>query len=170
MCIFVFKRKQLSSFRKSWLLRLMLILEQYGKQNTHNQSKRRKNIPCRRPASHQVKTWVSGGGVEHEMVHDRLGAQRADSGTEAIGHHHEHTLRTRTDAWVCVLVNEERAADVEEIEGHTVDNHGKDEQHEAETCRTACTKEEETQCPCNKGDEHHLLDAELLQEEGDEQE
>ena len=101
------------------------------------------------------------------MVDDRLGAERSDGGTEAVGHHHEYTLRTAADLLVRVLVDEERTADVEEVEGHTVNDHRKNEEHEAEARRAARTEEEETQSPSHKGNEHHLLDAEFLQEERD---
>ena len=102
------------------------------------------------------------------MVDDGLGAERTNGGTEAVGHHHEHALCTATYFLIGVLVDEERTADVEEVEGHTVDDHRKDEEHEAEARRTARTEEEETQSPRTESNEHHLFNAELLQEEGDE--
>ena len=103
------------------------------------------------------------------MVDDRLSAERTDGGTKAVGHHHEHTLRAAADLFIRILVDEERAADVKEVESHTVHNHRKDEEHKAEACRVASAKEEETQSPCTKGDEHHLLDTKLSEEERNQQ-
>ena len=150
---------------KLFAFRIVLIFKQDGEQNAHHKSEGGKHIPCIRPASHE---FVEVCLAEGEVVDHSLGAERTDGGTQAVSHHHEHALGTAADLLVGVLVDEERAADVEEVEGYAVDDHREDEEHEAEARRTTCTKEEETQSPSAKGDEHHFLYTKFLKEEGNE--
>ena len=147
----------------------VFVFEQDRKQDAHHQGEGGEYVPSRRPSVHHVEARVGSGGVEHETVHHRLGAERTDGGAEAVGHHHEHALGAAADLLVGILVDEQGAADVEEVESHAVDDHGEDQQHEAEAGGVARAEEEEAERPGHKGDEHHLLDAELLQEEGDQQ-
>ena len=77
-------------------------------------------------------------------------------------------MRTRTDAWVCVLVNEKRAADVEKVESHAIDYHRKQEEPDT-VAGIADSEETEAQHPAKQGNEHNFLNAESRKEEGNKQ-
>ena len=144
----------------------MLVFEDNREEDSQDKGEAGEDVPGGGPAGHQVGELGTAGG---EVVDHRLRAERADRGAEAVGHHHEDALCAGADAFVGILVHEERAADVEKVEGNAVDDHRKDEQHQAETGGSACAQEGEAQEPGEERDEHHLLDAEALQAERNQQ-
>ena len=102
------------------------------------------------------------------MIHHAAGGPGADGGAETVGHQHEETLRRGTDVLVGILVDEERAGDVEEVERHAVHDAAQNE-HPHAAARVAGPEEAEAEHPREHRDEHHLLDAELLHRERDQQ-
>lgn len=112
----------------------MLIFENYGKCNSNHQSKCSKDIPHGRPRIGRIADGVANAFnflVMRESVHDSLGTQGADGGTEAVGHHHENALCAGTDVFIGFFFNKERTADIEEVESNAVNDAGKDEQPNA---------------------------------------
>ena len=103
------------------------------------------------------------------MVHHLLRQYRTDGGTEPVGHHHEQSLRTRTDGSIRFLIDKQGTRNVEEIERHTIDEHREDE-HPHAIARIPPTEKTETEHPTEHGNEHDTLDAEPLQGKRDEQE
>src|SRR5690606_8968667 len=88
-------------------------LEQRHERDRHRQRVEREGHPDAVP----VLASVGGGepAVDHPAA-DRAAQDRAD----AVGHQHEQALRARPDAGVALLLDVERAGDVEEVEGHAV--------------------------------------------------
>lgn len=102
------------------------------------------------------------------MIDDGLRAERSDRGADAVGHDHEESLRRGADRRIGLLIDEERPRDVEEVEGHTIDDHRKDE-HPHAVSGVAQAEESKTEHPGEHGHEHDVLDAEAFQAEGNEQ-
>ena len=103
-----------------------------------------------------------------EVIDHRLRTERAERRTDTIGHDHEEPLRTGADRGVSLLVHEERARHIEEVEGHPVDDHTQQEEPYAAT-RVTKTEEGKAQDPRHHSDEHHTADTKATQREGDEQ-
>ena len=103
------------------------------------------------------------------MVNDGARRECADGGTEAICHQHEETLTRGAQFGRYLVVHKQAARYVEEVEGHSIDDAGEDEEDDAREGGVAHAEETKAQHPGHHGNEHHLLDAEAAQEEGDEQ-
>ena len=102
------------------------------------------------------------------MVDDGLGGKRTYRGAKTIGHQHEQSLCAGAYILAGGLIDEEGARDVEEVEGHAIDDH-RDNKHPYAAARITRADESEAEHPCEHGDEHHVLDTEFLHEERDEQ-
>ena len=144
--------------------------EDYPESNGNYQCKTCKDIPAGLPAipnSHW--TCCNHRFCINEMVYNRLRCQRTNSSTKAVGHHHEQALCTRALTWVGLLIHIQRARDIEEVKSKAIDNAAQYEQYHAWHAWVTCTKESETQYPCQHCHQHHRLDTKLLQEEWDKQ-
>ena len=118
--------------------------------------------PCCLPIAQKVIT------LPNTIVfHYFAGGQCADSGTKSVGHQHEQALCWSAHAGLALLVYKEAARYVEEVEGYAINYAGEDKQDDAGHGRVAQAEETEAEHPSEHGDEHHGLDAEALQEEGD---
>ena len=144
----------------SGVFRPVLVLEHQREDHGHHQGIGCEGEPRRLPLGYLRRL----AAEVHKVVYHRLRAQRADGGSEAVGHDDEQPLRARADVLVRLAVDEQRTRDVEEVEGHAIDNHREDE-HPHAAARIARSEEAEAQHPCQHGDEHHVLDAEAFQEE-----
>ena len=102
------------------------------------------------------------------MIDHQLSAEHTYRGSKAICHHHKEALCRVTNTEVCFLIYKEAAADVEEVEGYTIDYHRKYDEGEARTW-VADGKEAKAQCPGKHGHEHHFLNAKTTQAERNEQ-
>lgn len=139
---------------------MVFVLEYDGKHHSYGQCVDCKYVPCRLPLR-----YLRDIAVEiYKVIHYRLCTQCADSGTETVCHDNEQSLCAGTDAPVGLSVNKQRTGYVEEIECHTVHNHGK-YKHPYAASGIAHAEEPEAQYPCQHGNQHHLLDAEAFQEE-----
>ena len=142
----------------------MFVAEDEGKHHCHHQRIRRKDKPCLTPSGHlRFRT-----AEVHKTVHHRLCAQRTHRRTDTVCHDDEQSLCARTDGDIRFPVHKERAGYVEEIERHSIHQHGEDE-HPHPAARVSQTEEAETQHPGHHGYQHHPFDAEPAQEERDEQ-
>ena len=103
------------------------------------------------------------------MVDDGTGREGSDGGSQTVGHQHEEALPGRAYLGRTDLIDIQTATDVEEIEGHTIDEAAEDEEDDAGVVGRTESEESETEHPSEHGDEHDDLDAEAFQEEGDEQ-
>ena len=147
----------------------VFVLEEDGEKNGNYQGVAGEDEPHGRPAASAFNADEEASLVPcTEFVHDGLCAQGTDSGTETVGHHHEQSLCRRADARVGFLVHKQRAGDVVKVKGKAIYNHGEDDgpYHAA---GVADAEKSETEEPGNHGHQHHLLDAEALEEEGNEQ-
>ena len=98
------------------------------------------------------------------MIHHGLSTECAHRGSDSICHDHEEALRAVSLLRSCLLIDIERAADIEEIESDAVDNHRNDEEPHAAS-RVAETEEAEAEHPGKHSHQHHTLDAEAFQAE-----
>ena len=143
------------------LLRFVLVLEQDGEEDGDHEGIAGEDEPGLRPV---------GGRIEHvARVNHGAGGEGTDRGAEAVGHHHEQSLRAGADVPAGALLNIERTRDVEEVERDTVDDAAEDKQQHTRHGRMAESEERETEHPGQHRDEHHLLDAEPLHKERDQQ-
>ena len=143
----------------------MFVPEKDGEQDGDHEGVTREDVPRGGPA----RNLGDGVGIAvNETVNHELRSKRTDSGTEAVGHHHEHTLRTGTNLGTRLLIHKERATDVEEIERHAIDNHREDEKPHA-VARVADSEKAETEHPCEHRHQHHILDTETAQAERNQQ-
>ena len=103
-----------------------------------------------------------------EGIHHGARGIRPEEGAEAVGHNHKDALRRRAYLAAGLLFDEKRPRDVEEVERHAVDDHREDEEHGSRT-GVAHAEEAEAQHPGQHRDQHHLLDSETPEEEGNQQ-
>ena len=139
-------------------LMLVGVLEHYHEEYGHDEGVGCEDVPGGAP--------VGSRGVVDEVVDHYAGRPCAYRGPESVGHEHEQSLCGGAHLLVDVLVDEERAGDVEEIEGHAVDYAAEHEEPYA-AAGVAEAEEGEAEHPCEHRYEHHALDAEPLHEEGD---
>ena len=144
----------------------MLVLEQQGEKHGKAERVACEYEPTSLPARYDIG---SLGQTEHITVDHPLRHQHARRSTKAVRHHHEQSLRSTADARVRVLIDEQRAADVEEVEGDTIDNHRKDDEDKS-VAGIADGKEPEAKHPGKHGNEDDLLDAQATHTKWDEQE
>ena len=155
-----------TGYRTGILLRLgadflLWIPEEYGEEHANHAGISCEDVPGLRPV---------GRGVENVAGFDNLaGCKRAYGGTESVGHQHEHSLGTGTDVRGGVLIDIERTGDVEEVEGHSINDAAEHEEQYTGHRGIAKAEESETEHPCEHGDEHYLLDAEFLHAERNQQ-
>ena len=64
-----------------------------------------------------------GNAVNGMRIDNGLCGQRSRGSTNTVCHEHEQSLGTRPQLVVGGIVNEERAGNVEEVEGYAIDNH-----------------------------------------------
>ena len=133
--------------------------EYQRKGDGHHEGVACEDVPARGPLRHAI----DGVGVDH-----RLGGECANSRADTIGHQHKQSLGGTSLLRVRVLLDKERSGDVEEVEGHAIDDHREDK-HPHATARIAQGEEAEAQHPGHHGDEHDVLDAVALHKEGDEE-
>ena len=93
------------------------------------------------------------------------GKNRANGSAQAIGHQHEQSLRRSPHLDITLLVYEQSARHIEEVECHTIYDAREHEEYHAREGWVAHTEEAEAQHPSKHGDEHHDLDTISLEEE-----
>lgn len=147
---------------------LVLIFENQREQYTYHQCICGKDIPAVCPPLNDNLPGCIGWQVIDEMVDDSLSSQCSDGGTQSIGHNHEKALGAGADGFVGFLVHKQRSGDIEEVESHTIHNHGEDE-HPNPTAGIACTEKAKPQYPRKHGYQHDPLNAESTEEEGNQQ-
>jgi len=98
------------------------------------------------------------------IIHDAAGDVRADPGAEAIGHEHEEALGAGADLDIRLAFDEQRPGDIEEVEGHAIDDHGQDQEGQA-AAGVAKSKETETEDPGEDAHDDDLFDAKPPEEE-----
>ena len=103
-----------------------------------------------------------------EVIDNGLCAQRTDGGAEPVGHDHEQALGAAAYVGSRVLIDEQRARDIEEVECHSVNDHREYEEPYA-AARIAQPEQPEAEHPGEHGYHHDTLDAEALHEKRDEQ-
>src|SRR5690606_4543556 len=138
---------------------VVAMLEQRHEHDGHRQRVQGEGHPDAVPVLGAV-----GGGepaVDHPAA-DRAAEDRAD----AVGHQHEQPLRAGPDPRVALLLDEQRAGDVEVVEGNAVDD-AREDDHPQPRARVAVGEQAEAQEPGEHAHRHHRLDPEALQEEGD---
>ena len=143
----------------------MLVLENQREDYRHAQGIAREDEPRGRPPG---RHGAHRALRVDEAVHHGLRTQGADRGADAVGHDHEKSLRRGADRHVGLVVHEERARDIEEVERHAVDDHREDE-HPHAPAGVAQPEQSEAQHPREHGHKHHVLDPEALQAERDKQ-
>ena len=127
-----------------------------------------KDKPAGRPVadSQRVIPHLLRMGID---VDDSLCCQRPYRRTDAVCHQHEQSLCRRTECRLRTVVHEQRARDVEEVEGNAVDYHRQHEEQHTWKTRVAHTEQSETQHPCEHGYQHDILDAVVTHEERNQQ-
>ena len=105
---------------------------------------------------------------EDEAVDDGLCGKGAYGGADAVGANHEKSLGRRAHRGRGLLVDVETARDVEEVEGHAVDD-AREHNHPEARPGVAEAEEPEAAHPRQHRHEHDALDAETFQAEGDEE-
>ena len=143
------------SFILSFFTPHVLVSEQYCKEYCNYKGISGEDVPAGLPACQNI---AALGKVEDIMIDHKLSAKHTYRGSKAICHHHEEALCRVTNTEVCFLIYKEAAADVEEVEGYTIDYHRKYDEGEART-RVADGKEAKAQCPGKHCHEHHFLNA-----------
>ena len=101
---------------------LIMLLEAEGEKHEHQEGVAGEDKPNGVPVANLI------GFVGHLLhrgiiVYHRLCRQHTERGAEAVGHDHKQALCAAAYLGLCVLVNVQRAGDVEEIECHAVDKH-----------------------------------------------
>ena len=142
-------------------LLLLRVLEEDPEEDAHDEGVAGEDEPGLGPGG--VRGLVHGG------VHDGAGGEGADGGAEAVGHHHEQALGAGTDVLGGVLLHVQGTGDVEEVERETVHDATQDEEEDARHRRVTETEESEAAHPGEHRDQHHVLDAETLHRERDQE-
>ena len=139
----------------------LLWIEEKGEGHADDKGEGCKDKPSRLPVAEEVAVLPLA-----EMVDYLAGGKRAHSGTDAVGHHHEEPLGRCLDAGLALLVDEDTARDIEEVEGNTIDNARQDEEQHAGHGGIANAEEAEAEHPSEHGHKHDDLDAVTAEEEG----
>lgn len=100
-----------------------------------------------------------------EMIYDPAAADAAEIGAETIGHDHEEALGAGPDGDGRFFFDEQRTGDVEEIEGHAIDDHGKQQEYQT-AAGIADAEKTEAEYPGEDTHQHDPFDAKTLQEKG----
>ncbi len=145
----------------------MFVFEHQCENDAHHECIGGEDEPCGAPVAQQVGLFAHGRPGA-EAIDDCACGQRADRGADAVGHQHEKSLGRALNRAVGLALHEQCSRDVEEVERHAVDHHRTDE-HPQSAAGIAQSEQPEAEHPGEHGDEHHLLDAEAFEEEGDEQ-
>ena len=140
----------------------MFVPEKYCKQNCYYKGVGGEDKPHRLPVADE--DGVGRLGPVAVTVHHSLSAEYAEGSSQAVGHQHEKSLRRRAHAGVGLLIDEQRAGDIVEIKGKTIDNHRKDDGPQS-GARVADAEQSEAQNPCQHCHKHHIFYAETTQEE-----
>ena len=107
--------------------------EEYPESDGYKQCESGEDVPCFFPSIPDSHRTLAGHALSvHQTVDNRLGGERTDSSTEAVGHHHKQTLCRRALRRLGLLIHVQRAGDIEEIERKTIDDAAED----VEDCST----------------------------------
>ena len=135
-------------------------MEDQGEGNAYHQRKGSEDEPAGLPFTYQETVLPVT-----ETVDDLTSGQRTDSGTQTVGHHHEQALGRSLDAGFAFLIDIDTTRNIEEVEGNTIDDAGKDKEEYTRHGRIADAEEAEAEYPGKERHKHHNLNTETLQEE-----
>lgn len=97
--------------------RFLLGFEDQGEGDADYQSEGSEGKPARLPLTDEESVLPMA-----EAVDNLTSSQCTDGGTNTISHHHKQSLCRSLDAVLALLVDEDTTRDIEEIEGHTIDD------------------------------------------------
>src|SRR3984957_7325405 len=127
------------------------ITEYQREGDTQDQSIGCESQPDAMPVFHSI------GG---EVIYDPAADKGAHIRTDAVGHQHEEPLCASPDFDLCLAFYEKRPRDIKEVEGHPVDDHGKEQQGQA-AARIADAEQSKPEYPGEDTDEYDPFDPEF---------
>ena len=101
--------------------------------------------------------------VDGKMVYYPAAAHSTKERSESISHDHEQSLGTGPDGNGGLFFDEERTGNIEEVEGHSIDDHGEDEEGKP-GAGVADTKEAKAKNPGENAHQHYFFDTETIEE------
>ena len=134
-------------------------MEHQSKRHAYHKCKGREEEPAGRPVAYQEP--VLPGAVVIDYLTCRQCSYRS---SYAISHHHKQALSRSLDGGLALLVDENTSGDIEEVEGHAIDDTREDEKQHTGHGRITHTEEAETEYPGKHRHQHHHLDTITLQE------
>src|SRR5258708_28081040 len=134
----------------------VIVFERKRKDKTQHEGISGKNEPDALPVLDAVYS---------KMIHDPAAAFAAQVSPQPIGHDHEQSLRAGPDGDGCFFFDEQRTGDIEEIEGHPVDDHGKHQERQP-AAGVADTEQPKAEYPGENAHQHYFFDTEPIEEKG----